>query len=58
MLTHYLRLTIVLTFLLFKLAGCTTEPASETVEEVVDSTTTDTKTYEAVSLLGDTLYPM
>ena len=40
------------------LTGCKTETAPETAEEMVDSTTNETKSYEAISLLGDTLYAM
>ncbi|MGB3587524.1 MAG: tetratricopeptide repeat protein [Tunicatimonas sp.] len=46
-------------YLLFLvLIGCTSEPKSESKVETSDSTTTETPSYEAISMLGDTLYAM
>ncbi|WKN43938.1 tetratricopeptide repeat protein [Tunicatimonas pelagia] len=40
------------------LTGCKTETTSETAEEMSDSTTVKPVPYQAISLLGDTLYAM
>lgn len=45
-------------FLIFGFIGCKTETAPETAEEMTDSTAVTTQSYQAISLLGDTLYAM
>jgi len=53
------HLPTFLTYLSFiALLGCVSETSNETVVETTDSTAAETKSYEAISLLGDTLYAM
>ncbi|MEM9832532.1 MAG: tetratricopeptide repeat protein [Bacteroidota bacterium] len=57
--TIYLHLlTILLLLSLAIVTGCTTENTSETTAPAADSTTDNSESYEAISLLGDTLYAM
>ena len=56
---YLLRLVSSLVFLsMIMLFGCNSETSPETAETTVDSTSTASRSYEAVSLLGDTLYAM
>ncbi|MEM9671338.1 MAG: tetratricopeptide repeat protein [Bacteroidota bacterium] len=55
---HLFLKNVFVCLFLFAFIGCTSETSTETAVVTTDSTTTETKSYEAVSLLGDTLYAM